>query len=350
MPPRKPREIRQEPVAPKKTRVIELIGHGKEMALLRHSFESGRLAHAYLFVGSVGIGKLALAREAARLALGAETPLERHPDFCQVERGRDPKTGKLHADIVLDQIHELRGWLSRAAMLGGWKAAVIDGADRLNKEAANALLKSLEEPQGRAVILLTAGSTDEVEPTIRSRCQIFRLGRVPEAEIAAALKAKGTRDETAELCARMAGGRPSTAVRYALEPGVLDEMRRRREPLLAVPGAALSDRWKTLEALVPDGMSFNEAAEDVLASLDMLSELLRDALLIAAGRGDCAAHADASDRLAAWSSALGYDGLASALEEVIEAKRAVGENANLRAVMGRVALAFEPMANGSRSC
>ncbi len=316
------------------------MGHAAIFGLLERSLKAGRLAHAYLFSGPAHVGKMTVARAAAGLLLGPETPLNQHPDLLVVEPGRDPKTGKLHNEIVLDQVHALRGWLSRGAFYGGWKVVIVDGADLLNKEAGNALLKNLEEPKEKTLMLLLAAAADDVQPTIRSRCQSVVFGLVPAAEIRSRLAAEGVPADQAELYARLAAGRPGLAKRYAADPAALAEMTELRSRLLELPEAPLADRWLMLDALVPEKTPFNEAVAQAAAALDLLSELLRDALLESYGQGARAVHADVAGRTAAWAASLGRGRIAAALEEIVAAKKALAENASVRGVLGGVALAF----------
>jgi hypothetical protein len=317
-----------------------LIGHGRILSFLEKAVRGGRLAHAYLFTGQEHVGKMAAARELASAVLGPEAPLDRHPDMLVVERGRDAKTGKLHADIVLEQIHELRGWLARGSLMGGWKVAVIDGAQYLNKEAANALLKNLEEPRERTLIILLTESSDSVFPTIRSRCQILTFGRVATAEIAEALAARGLTKRQAEIFSRLAGGCPGKALAYMRDPEAFRTMSARRELLLGLPEADVTGRWAILEKSVPAKLAFNEAVLRAGDTLDLLAELLRDALLAAYGRQDGISHVDVQERLAVWPARIGVRKIRAALQEIADAKRLLNENVNPRAVLESLALVF----------
>src|SRR5512142_710949 len=145
-----------------------IIGNGNVAEFLDRAVRTDRLAHAYLFVGPDRVGKATTARRFAASLLGVANP-ETHPDFCAVGREADAKTGKPHAGIVLEQVHALTGRLALGAMMNGWKACVLDGAHLLNKESANALLKTLEEPRPKTVLLLTADGAERVMATIRSR-------------------------------------------------------------------------------------------------------------------------------------------------------------------------------------
>jgi len=318
-----------------------VIGHEQNLELLSRAFSRGRLAHAYLFVGPAQVGKMAAARRVAELVLGSGTPLDRHPDFRVVERGRDPKTDKLRADIVLDQVHALRGWLALGALAGEWKVVILDGAELLNKEAGNALLKSLEEPKDKTLIILLAGSAEAVAPTVRSRCQIAVFGRVPAEAIAGHLRGLGCETDRVELLARLAAGCPGKAIEFWLEPAALEALLERRAQLLRLASAGPAERWRLLESLVPEKLPFNEAAAEGHKVLDLLVEILRDVLLVASGQPQKIVHADALGTVAAWSDSLRTAGVVRVLEAAVTARRLIDENIGLRGVWGSLALAFD---------
>ncbi|HEX5079965.1 MAG TPA: DNA polymerase III subunit delta' [Geminicoccaceae bacterium] len=201
----------------------ELRGQDAAVAVLRTAARSGRLPHGWLLTGPPGIGKATLAFRFARalladpeasdpdLAVDPAHPVFRqvaqgsHPDLRVVEAPRDPKTGKLKAEITVDLVRAATASLNTTAAQGGRRIVVIDGAESLNRNAANALLKSLEEPPPGAVLLLVSHQPGRVAPTLRSRCAKLALARLPDAEVAAALARHapdlpaGQRDALAQL-------------------------------------------------------------------------------------------------------------------------------------------------------
>jgi len=182
-----------------------LRGHGEAEALLAEAMRSGRMHHAWLITGPMGIGKATLAFRFARrllaggadtgeLSLPAEHPVFRrvaaasHADLLTVEREWDPKRKKLRGEIIVDDVRRVSEFLRRTPAEGGWRVVVLDGAEDLNRNAANALLKVLEEPPSRAVLLMTCAAAGRLLPTIRSRCRRLRLGPLADADLLALLR------------------------------------------------------------------------------------------------------------------------------------------------------------------
>src|SRR3989339_1060223 len=291
------------------------LGHEAIFESLKRSFISNRAVHAYLLTGRAGSGRFGLARALAAHLLDTDT-LESQPDFCLVERGLDPKTGKPRTVIAIDQIQALRGRLSRTAFLGGWQVAVIRDAQYLNRESGNALLKTLEEPHDRTLLLLTAPDIESVLPTVRSRCQEIHLPRVPTSVIKNGLAARGVLPSDASLLARLADGCPARAIRYATEPQSLIEMRERRDQLLTLSGTDYANRWQVVERILPKKLPFQDAQERTRDFLDLTAELLRDVILLRYGQVERLVHLDVIDGIRRWSnSSLDPQAAAAALQK-----------------------------------
>jgi len=319
----------------------KLVGNTQVLEHLGHAFERGRLAHAYLFVGPDQVGKMTAARIFAGRLLGDAAAVDRHPDFCVVERERDAKTGKLHGAIVIEQVQALIGRIARGAFIGGWKVCILDGADLLNDAAANALLKSLEEPHGQTMLILVAPSADSVMPTLKSRCQIMAFGTVPFAEISAALASEGLPREQADLFARLSGGRPGAALALARDPARFRSMREARESVLRLLEGGAPERFEEIGRALPPKLPFRESVDRAGALLDMATEILHDAFLAASGQEKSVMHLDVYDRIAALINGHpGLSGVLAALEEVEPSKKMLKENVSPRAVLERFALSF----------
>ena len=216
-----------------------LFGHTAAEALLAEAARSGRMHHAWLFTGPTGIGKATLAFRFARrllagipdgasLELDPTSPVFRrvaassHADLLTVERAWDDKKKKLRGEIVVDDVRRVSDFLRLTPAEGGWRVVVLDSAEDMNRNAANGLLKLLEEPPARALLLLTCAAPGRLLPTIRSRCRRLRLLPLDESAMGQGLAwALPSLPETERL--RLAGhaeGSLGRAIALAAEGGV----------------------------------------------------------------------------------------------------------------------------------
>lgn len=188
------------PPSPRENTV--LLGQADAEAVLVDAMASGRMHHAWLITGPQGVGKATLAYRFARailagrnaaalaeptLAMAASNPVFRrvaagtHADLLTVEREWDEKRKKLRGEIVIETVRGVAAFLRLTAAEGGWRVVIVDGAEDINRNAANALLKVLEEPPPRTVILLVCSAAGRLLPTIRSRCRRLRLAKLDDA-------------------------------------------------------------------------------------------------------------------------------------------------------------------------
>ncbi len=202
-----------------------LFGQEAALAAFDAALASGRLHHAWLLAGPRGVGKATAAYAMARrllIAPGADVAAEEaplragaHPRLLELRRGWNDKTKRFRGEIVIDDVRRLTRFFGLSATDGGWRVALVDPADDLNIQSANALLKALEEPPAKAIFLLTAHAPGRLPPTIRSRCRRLDFRAVSPSEAAAAIRAaRPELDETAAAeLARISGGAPGEALR-----------------------------------------------------------------------------------------------------------------------------------------
>ena len=193
-------EIDRVPGVPHPREMLSLLGQGAAEAAFLELYNAGTLHHAFLLTGPEGIGKATFAYRAARFLLseaereGASDALfgggevatlaispesrtahlvanDAHPDLAVLKRRYDPKTKKFRTEISVEDTRDTLGLFEKTSAFGGWRVIIVDAADDLNANSANALLKTLEEPPARAVFFLVAHQPQKLLPTIRSRCR-----------------------------------------------------------------------------------------------------------------------------------------------------------------------------------
>jgi len=335
-------------------RFQDMLGQRRAVELLQRALREGRLPHALLFQGPEDVGKAALARTLAgalvcerddagdpcgRCAACRRVAAGTHPDVLWVtrlprrpgtrrdaEEDEDEDAGEdeaaslpaarrggtdLKREIVVEQIRELCEHAAYAPREGRRRVFVLDPADRMNRAAQNALLKTLEEPPGRALIVLISARPHLLLPTVRSRCLPVRFAAMPVHALAEALQRRGVGADEALVRAALAGGAPGRAL-----AGDMDARRELRDALLAAlerasaGPAALAELPALVAAFAP-----KEDEDAFLERLDLAQALLRDAArAVTDGDGGALVHADQASRLRALGTRLGRGRLAALLQ------------------------------------
>lgn len=203
-----------------------LIGHEQPWASWRRARSNERMHHAWLLTGKSGVGKARFAQAAARELVGAEPTADHHPDILTLTYGpKDDKEERKRQDgkaferarsIRIGQIRTLQQRLTTRPTLGTKRAVIIDPADDLERNAANALLKSLEEPPAGTVFLLVSHSPARLLPTIRSRCRMLRFPVLADSDLDMLISrhAPGAGLEERRAAIKAAAGSPGAALAF----------------------------------------------------------------------------------------------------------------------------------------
>ena len=284
-------------------RFTALRGHKSQIAALSRLVARDQPGHAYLFEGPEGVGKDAIARAfVVRLACLSAPPEAGDPcgqcrSCTAAMRGDHPDLGRLARDgvtIKIDQVRALLGRLRYEPVLGRIKSVIVESADLLREEAANALLKTLEEPPPRTVFVLVTHRPQLLLQTIRSRCQALRFAELSPADLTAVLAAEGIDPHAAQVAAALAEG-SLTQARSLCDARRMEVVDFVARFTLALGTAPATDGVGFCDALgIRIAAAASEEGEEAVGAktlarqdlpwvLDVMRAVLRDAVLLGAG-------------------------------------------------------------------
>lgn len=245
-----------------------LLGHEWAVDMLRRHVTRGDIRHAYLFSGPPGLGRRTLALRLAQ-ALNCERPLApgepcytcrtckqinamQHPDLAVIQAVDEDGNSKDGGTLRVDQIREVQRTLNLKPYQSPYRVAMFLRFQEANDNAANALLKTLEEAPPHAILLLTADNPEQLLPTINSRCEILRLRSLPVEAITADLMERGLEEDRARLLAHISGGRPGFARRLVEDASVLEKREERLNDLQTLLPAPRVEKFSYAEKLAKD--------------------------------------------------------------------------------------------------
>ncbi len=310
-----------------------VVGHEWATELLAQAVRSGRVSHAYLFLGPDQVGKTTVAMAFARALVcerGDGGPCS-EADSCRSCRrtaeGRYPDVQVIAAEknwIQIEQVRNLQADAAIAPLEGKRKVFIIREIERATLPAANALLKTLEEPPSQVVLLLTSNRRDLVLPTVLSRCQIVALRTLPIAEVQDALQVRwGVEDDQAALLARLSGGRLGWAVTAATDPDVWQTRAKYLDDLLTLTGEGVIKRLAYAEDL-------SRVSEGVETALGFWASWWRDLLLVQQGQPEALLNLDRKTQLIQQADLYRPEQVHGALADLVQTLRRVRGNVNLR--------------------
>ena len=307
-----------------------IIGHRRVIDYLQESIRAGRVSHAYILDGPEGIGKMLTARVFAATLLcreGGEEPCGSCISCMQMEGGNQPDVSYVTHEKTVITVGDIREQLCNVVpvkpMVGPYRIFIVDEAEKMNEEAQNALLKTLEEPPSYAVIILLTTTANELLPTIRSRSVELPMLPVPEKELTEWLMAREQLpDYRARMLAVYSGGCPGVAMACARS----EEFQSQRDKVVSMLKAVPSMREDRMAEFARD---FSKDKEKQEAELSLILVWIRDLLMYkAVGEKAGLMFVEESDAIRDQAEAIGYDALWATQEEIgrIRADRAVNVN------------------------
>jgi DNA polymerase-3 subunit delta' len=305
-----------------------VIGHDWAVEFLQRCIRAGTTRHAYLIVGPAQVGKTVLAKAfgQALLCQEAERPClacracrlieaDRHPDVSVV--------GPEGSRLKIETIRELQQTLSLSPVEGAYRVCIIRQMETATASAANCLLKTLEEPPKRVILILTADGIESLLPTIVSRCQVLSLRAVARGRIVAALQERGIERERARLLGSLARGRVGWAIEASEDARILERREQVLEKLLGLEEASYPARFSWAEQL-------SREPDRVPEVLDAMSGWWHDVLVLASGSGAQVTNLDRQGVVQEWAARYGVDTAQRALRAIRDTGWRLERNANRR--------------------
>ncbi len=317
----------------------DILGHDKIITWLQRAKGKNRLAGSYLFIGKEGIGKKLVALNLAKVlnCLAPQTEVEAiKSDACEKCLSCQKINSGIHPDVILieperesikiDQIRHLKHILGLKPAFATKRVVIIDNAQFLTSEAANAFLKTLEEPPLNSVLILIAQDKTQLPPTIVSRCQIIRFSPLPLKIVAKMLKKGGFEEKIAKFLASISDGSPGRAM-------------------------ALAERMKEIELLFPllkpssvkDALAGIERllkaySDDIYAFLDLYQGLLRDVLFLKQGLDEFVINKDRNTLLKGLVAKMDSQEIYKKMSFLHEAQRLIQQNIQKKSILESLVL------------
>lgn len=310
-----------------------LLGHTWAVDMLRQHVANGTARHAYLFTGPPGLGRRTLALHLAQALNCTQPPAP--GEFCgicrdcrQIAAMQHPDLSVIQAEteggtLKVEQVREIQRSLSLKPYQSRYRVAIFLRFQEANPNAANALLKTLEEAPGHVVLLLTADNAEQLLPTIASRCEIIRLRPLPVGEVEAHLKNQNADGNMARLLAHLSGGRPGAALKLLADPGTLDFRADCLNDLHSLLPGSRVDRFKYAEKLAKDKDAMRQ-------TLLIWQSFWRDVMLVASGSSAVLTNIDRRENIQEMANRLTLSRARKLVSGVEKALEQLDGNVNAR--------------------
>ena len=250
-----------------------MIGHQKQWQFLKKSVELGKISHAYLFCGEEGLGKKTIAEEFIKLlqcqASAIEGPCQKCFSCLQIEKGFHPDltlVKPINSEIQISQIRNLCWTLSLKPYVAPYKTAIIDEAEKMNQEAANALLKTLEEPSGSAVLILISSHPEMLAKTIVSRTQMIKFFPLPSKILLCKIlegKPKLSEEKIKEIIS-FSEGKPGKVLEFLKDPQKLEAEKKQLAEMVKMSQSDLFFRFQYVKKLTDEEENLTAILENWL--------------------------------------------------------------------------------------
>ena len=249
-----------------------IIGHQKQLEFLKKIVEAKKMSHAYLFAGQEKLGKKKIALEWISQLFNHK----QHPDLAIIEpeakRTSFSSLPSVAKEIKIEQIRDFIWKLSLKPYSAPFKAAIIDKAHLMNQEAQTALLKTLEEPKGKTLLILITESPEYLLPTILSRCETIKFYPVKKEEIKNFLKKQEVSEEKAEEISQISLGRPGVAIDFISDSQKIKNFQKKLKELNTISNSDIIFRFQYAKSLSEDPQNLRE-------TLDIWLSYFRNTLL-----------------------------------------------------------------------
>jgi len=328
-----------------------LIGNSHIFEFLAKSLANQNVSGSYIFTGPAGLGKATAANFFAKSLVceaGGRSALpcgecpacsqaarNIHSDIYLIEKQPDKK------NISIEQVRDFIRSLGLSSFLNSYKIGIIKGAETLSEGAVNALLKTLEEPKAKVVIILTVTNFEVLPKTIISRSQILRFQPVKSGVIYDDLiKNHGAQRSQAKNFSRLSAGRPALALKFLEDKEYYESYRTEVQSFIKLLSSDLNERFKAVEDVLSKNARGQEAVKSAGKIIDVWQNLARDLMLLDLNLADLIQHEVFAEELAAVKNKLNLKSLLSLISVLKQAKAYLANNVNPKLTLENVAASF----------